>query len=559
MKSRASFFNPTVFRKNLTRFAPAWALAALYYLITVVLLVSDEPDNICNNGDVLFYTVILIHIFYAFLVAQLLFGDLYQSRLCNGLHSLPLRRECWFVTNVASGLVFLLIPLAVLCGSTAVAALGCSDPEALLVAPRLFLTGCLSYVSFFGLAVLASLCVGKRFAAALVYGLLNFGVVLVYGLAQLLYVPEHYGVVIQFDSFTRFCPLLSMLSDGFLTAAGFYTFWLWSILGIAALVVALLLYRRRQLERAGDFIAVGALEPVFLLVYTLSAVLLFTLFWDQSSYRVFIYLGVAVGWFTGLMLLRRTTRVFRKKTLLGCAGMMLALALSFGLNALDPLNIQHRIPGEANIKCAYVATSPYQITNYREDTDYVLRLDSPEDIATVLRLHALALEEYDADPEEKASGFSHGNRVVIGYDLADGTQMLRAYQCDTNGQCVDIARQFLSRTECVLGITREEAAQGSRHFSEYVTFGETEVQLTQEQMDGLVAALAADCDEGRTADYYSFRDDTLPDTDEPMYYIWLMRGTRQHLYLYVRESWMHTVAWLEENGFRQYASESEKY
>ena len=40
------------------------------------------------------------------LTAQLLFGDLYHSRLCNALHAMPVTREGWFLTHSAAGLAF---------------------------------------------------------------------------------------------------------------------------------------------------------------------------------------------------------------------------------------------------------------------------------------------------------------------------------------------------------------------------------------------------------------------------------------------------------------------
>lgn len=45
---------------------------------------------------------------------MLLFGDLYNSRMCNALHAMPMRRETLFLTNVVSGLLFSMIPTAVM-------------------------------------------------------------------------------------------------------------------------------------------------------------------------------------------------------------------------------------------------------------------------------------------------------------------------------------------------------------------------------------------------------------------------------------------------------------
>lgn len=554
MKLKTSFFNGTVFRKNLTRFAPAWVLYSLWNFIEIFLQTVDSADYLYYHADSIFYTTIILNAAYAFLVAQLLFGDLYQSRLCNGLHCLPLRRECWFVTNIVSGLVFLLIPLGILCGYAEITASGSVIPEAMLVAPRLLLAGLLSYVCFFGLSVLASFCAGRRFAALVVYGLLNFGAALVYGLVQMLYLPEHYGVVMQFDAFCKFCPAMQMAMADYLEE-GFGYLWICAGAGVAALVLSLGMYRHRQLERAGDFIAVKALKPVFLLIYTLAAVLLFALFWDASAYKFFVYLGAAVGFFTGLMLLRRTTRVFRKKDLLRCGVLILALGASFLVNRLDPLNLVHRIPEETNVEYAYITSyGTYQITNYRGNDSAILRLDSREDISRLLHLHALALEEHDAEPTDSNTVNYRTVRVTIGYDLADGTRMMRTYTCQVDGDCARIARDFLSRTDCILGITQEQAQQGSGYFSREIILCDTSLSLTSQQLDELVAAIAADCADGNTVMDSSFQP------DEPiMGSLWLTYDLVKYRCVDIYESWIHTLAWIEENNLSQYLWADEKY
>ena len=40
MKSRTSFFNGVIFRKNLTRFAPVWGLYTLCLLLGLMLVIS---------------------------------------------------------------------------------------------------------------------------------------------------------------------------------------------------------------------------------------------------------------------------------------------------------------------------------------------------------------------------------------------------------------------------------------------------------------------------------------------------------------------------------------
>ena len=44
MKLKTSFFNPTVLRKDVTRFAPLWGLYTVFMLMVVFLLGLDENE-----------------------------------------------------------------------------------------------------------------------------------------------------------------------------------------------------------------------------------------------------------------------------------------------------------------------------------------------------------------------------------------------------------------------------------------------------------------------------------------------------------------------------------
>ena len=120
MKSRTSFFNVHVFKKNLGRFAPVWILYTVAQVLCVLSLGADKPGTLAREIMYLMGPVAIFHCGYALIVAACLFGDLFDSRLCNGLHAMPMRREGWLVTHLVSGFVFALIPAVVAGGITAV-------------------------------------------------------------------------------------------------------------------------------------------------------------------------------------------------------------------------------------------------------------------------------------------------------------------------------------------------------------------------------------------------------------------------------------------------------
>ena len=149
MQSRISYFNGTAFRKNITRFAPAWAIYLAGCLLVLLNFVNnDQPSAAFRDLNGSLMLMAAVNFLYAMLVAELVFGDLFNTRLCNALHAMPMRREGWFLTNVASGLCFGIVPYLVL---------------ALCLLPRLewwwssafvwMLVADLQYFFFFGLAL----------------------------------------------------------------------------------------------------------------------------------------------------------------------------------------------------------------------------------------------------------------------------------------------------------------------------------------------------------------------------------------------------------------------
>ena len=172
MKSRTSFFHKTVFKKDLTRFAPVWGVY-LIFLLLVTVGISGERFAYYRLQNVreCITAFAWINLIYAAVVAQMIFGDLYNSRMCNALHSLPLRRESWFTTHVASGIACSLLPSL----AAALIALPVLRLESGWMAIFWWLLASeLQYLFFFGIAVLCVMLSGNRLGQIAGYGILHF-------------------------------------------------------------------------------------------------------------------------------------------------------------------------------------------------------------------------------------------------------------------------------------------------------------------------------------------------------------------------------------------------
>ena len=91
MRSRTSCFNQTVFKKNLLRFAPVWGVYTLCLVVGILLIYGNGGVNkrfyfAYHMADMVAIMAV-VNLIYAPIVAQLLFGDLYSSRMCNMMHA----------------------------------------------------------------------------------------------------------------------------------------------------------------------------------------------------------------------------------------------------------------------------------------------------------------------------------------------------------------------------------------------------------------------------------------------------------------------------------------
>ena len=186
MQSKTSYFNATLFRRNLTRFWPLWGLASFIgalFPLAVLLDMVHRGWNVLSAPDFtgMYYDAVsavpVINLVYAALCAMAVWSYLYNARSVGLMHTLPIRREGLFLTNFLSGLSMTLIPYAVtgilcvivsLCG-------GAFDARGLAVTV-LAVAG--ESFFYFSSATFVAFITGNAFAMPPLYALLHFLAVL---------------------------------------------------------------------------------------------------------------------------------------------------------------------------------------------------------------------------------------------------------------------------------------------------------------------------------------------------------------------------------------------
>jgi len=549
MKSGISFCDKTVLKKNLTRFAPAWGLYGVgLVMILMTLAEPGRPANYAANAAETLSAMAAVSFFYALVCAQLLYGDLYNSRMCNALHALPLRRETWFFTNLVSGFLFCLVPnLTVTLLSIAMA------PEAAHVFVFWLGGTALQFLFFFGLATLCAYTVGSRFAMAVVYLIVNFFALIAGWLVDTLYVPLLYGVVPDDTLFFWLTPLPQMLRHNYMNVSTYnyelnglrggisWTFesgWgylaICTAVGVGFLALALRCYRRRDLEKAGDFMTVRGLGGVFLVVYTLCVGTCCYLFFDiflGNETDIFLLLGFAIGFFTGLMLLRRSVRVFRLKAIGGFGLFLAVFFLSFGITKLDPMGISRWVPEAEKVEHVSIATDGVYYA--REDGTI---WDDIRQIEEIRSVHQYAIEN---------RGNPGDVPVTLIYQLKDGGTVTREYDVPMNSEAGQILRKYFSSPEFVLGWVYTGDSQVFR-----VEFQDPGVALEDpEVIRSFLDAVIADCEAGHLVQSWRY-------TQNKEFTGWFTMATYSsddlHYYRDVRftEEAENIQAWLREHGIQ---------
>ncbi len=577
MKLRPRFFDGTAFKKDITRFAPLWVLYLIGGLMVAIPTMGtryswESMADVANrlSGFIVYIGIIIL--IYSMLCAQLLHGDVFNNRMCNALHAMPVRRENWFVTHTLSGLLFSLMPNLVL--SLAIMPF----LQEYWYTALLWLLGMeMHFVFFYGLAAFSIYCTGNRFAAIVVYTILNFLSVLVAWFATTMYQPMLYGVELDVEMFLRCCPVANLVTDpdyfkvihpdscpcrfGYKPEleAGFrhVTYWggmgsswgylgLLTGLGVVFFLLALVLYRARQLETAGDFVAFKAMRPVFWVLFSLCAggavQLIGVEMMGVGEDIGFVFLGVGLvcGYFAAQMLIARSAKVFKKRIFLHLGIFLAVFVLSLVFTALDVFGITRYVPDAQDVKEVYV--SDYRLSDWNmehiQDQEYirynVYRVDSPEEIEQVRSVHEALYREGGASRAQES--------IYITYVLKNGTMVRRTYTPAAGSEACRQYWDMMARPEAVLKAESLEALK------QMVSSASVDNQSgNQMDIDGLLEALWKDAESGNLYGNYRLHR-KLHGTEDDAYHsveLWYGIGKSAY-YLPIYNCGTHTLAWSRE-------------
>ena len=468
MRSVTSCFKYTVFRKDLARCWPLWTVYLLLWVVFYPLLMLVDRGNSMRWSyafDLERWTVgvpldlavstgmVLLAMVVGLTAAMVAFSYLFNPRACQFSHALPVRREGLFLSHWLAGVTMFAGSHLILYGLTllAQAACGGARPGPLAALLGLLTLMCLFFYSF---AVLCAALTGHILAMPALYVIFNFLAAGLYFLVSWVTATFLFGLTAarMSDAVLAFTPVMGLdrwldvsypaerMVDGAYVSGppqldGAWVVWAYAGAGLVLSLIALLLYRRRQLELSGEVIAVGPLRPVFRYCFALCAALaggcsLFVMFGLDGSVT-FVFLMIiwgVVGYYIASMLLAKSFRVFRRWQ--GAVGVVLAVTALSGGMSLDPLGLETRVPDPADVAEVWVydlASQPYDGMSYLN-----LDADDPEDIALIAAVHQAVVdhrEELQRDEPFSYTYDAYHSRIYfeVNYTLKNGGVLRRSY------------------------------------------------------------------------------------------------------------------------------------
>lgn len=495
MKSKISFFNKTIFLKNVTLFWPIWTVYTLVLLIAqpvilwfnyndgyrfTPLTVEQKTEFLIESMAVESYIWIIS--IMAVITGMAVFNYLYNGKSANMIHSLPVDRTQLFGTSVISGFAFLIIPqiLTFLITMFLCLANGVTHIEYLGIW-LLILMG-ISIVAF-SIVTFCAFFTGQLFALpvyVIVFNSLAYWLytIINYFVSSFAFGVE-YGSIMDgklLDWFSPFVMLISNLNivsryqeevlDG-IEVYGVGCLIVYLIVAVGLLGAAYLVYKKRHIEQAGDLITVSWVRPIFRWgvgttgAFFGSLILKFIFGQIGRWFSVPVYVLVLlicgiISYFVADMFVKKSFKVFYKKNWMKCGIFSGILLLSFGGLYVYSEYCEVFVPSQEKILSAYVSNN------------YPCEFEGKE-VEKVTKIHEMILD--NRNEIEVTEATASYEIIDIRYEMESGNRITRRYRIALDGIGSEIKKDIYEMEMDVDNFLRHRICKHYDEVKEFITGG----------------------------------------------------------------------------------------
>lgn len=337
MPSERTFFNKAIYKRALSRF---WIIGAAYAVVLCFLtLMCGQYFNseFTEMSEYVSYSIlsnltrreILAAAAAAVVMAVAVYGWMFRKTSAAYISALPVTREALLISSLLAGLTLLILPciIAMLVSLLLYGGAGSPCTPYLLCSAA---AAALMNIAFFGLASFCTVFTGNAAVLPALYVIALYGFVGIEVVTR--YIAEFllFGVRGTGWELAILSPLYYFSNN----YVGSYSYAIpltaiYAAAGVILAGLAVIFFRHRRMEAAGEVVAVPVLRPIFrwglaavgalgmalLILKTVFNVGSYAAGNDGTPARVAILLlamlfGAAVGWFGAEALMRKTLRVF---------------------------------------------------------------------------------------------------------------------------------------------------------------------------------------------------------------------------------------------------------
>ena len=435
MKSRTSFFNLAVFRKDLIRCIPLIVAYTAFWLLLMpirfasgagIASASELIDGFGNKAGS------IANLFYSIAIAMVLYSYLFTARSANMIHAFPVRREGLFLTHTAAGLVCSFGP-NLLIALLSILSVGSRYSGTVLLWCVLL---CVQFVCAFGFASFLAQLTGQIIALPILYFILNFAVVIQELILRQLLASWVFGLPYRArSSLSWLSPVVYIWMDHPGLLRVYYPCLLAA--GVLFLLFGMLLYRNRKIECAGDVIAIPVLRPIAQVLFTAGCAIvlgfLITLVVDSEMYvakpgtvAVSLVIGAFFGYFGSAMALKRKINVFKKEWL-GFGVAVLCILAVLAAARFDLFGYSRSIPDPNDIAGVYLGNTYQYSGSFADDAETIQAVHEMHEV--LVQDRSLAAERY------------YGSTYQISYQLRSGKIVSREYRLSFDRDTKDAKKQ----------------------------------------------------------------------------------------------------------------------
>ena len=508
MQSKTSLFNSAVLRDGLRRTAPAWSAFFGFWLVILPLVLVMEHGNYVADVyatrsfdlrvaeylcDMIATGAPVVSFFYGLLIAMMLFNTLYTNRSAVGVHSLPVTRAQLFFNYWLAALAAVAVPMALVC---------------LLTLPLLLFwnTGCLaelgllfvsmvgSFIWNFSFAAFCAMFTGQIFWLPVFYGiivLLPYAVAAVWEwLCEMLLFGYNYRASLL-DKVNILSPGFYLMTGAieqgrvedtrmpYITTASMGRLGAIVLAGLVLAGITLVLYKRRQLETAGEIVTYPVMRMVFRVGVGICTGAVSLLFFQEvtgseTSWALwgFTLPGVVLGVVVAEMLVKKSIHILSQRLVLECGFDFVILGLIVGLLATGGLGYETRVPAADKVSDITLLIDGLGGPVTVNGAEFVFT--DEEDILALTELHKTYIEGgreqefdfgggYDWEASEE-KGLTYGTDYTnfgfsITYRLSGGRQLTRSYSPLITREMLDDPASFSSLLQAFITERCDLAAQ----------------------------------------------------------------------------------------------------